>query len=142
MNATSFPRSNAAPTSANQAIALLLGRVLVSTLFILSGLSKVGAPAAEIGYIQSAGLPLPAVAFGIAVVVEIVGGLALLVGYQTRIVAAGLAVFSLATALCFHHQFADQNQLIHFLKNLAIAGGLLNVAVFGGGRMSVDGRRR
>jgi putative oxidoreductase len=62
-------------------------------------------------------------------------------GYRTRIVAAWLAIFSLATAVAFHHNLADQNQFIHFFKNVAMAGGLLHVVAFGGGRVSLDGRR-
>lgn len=118
-----------------------VGRVLISTLFILAGLSKIAAPAMTIGYIQSVGLPLPSVAFGLAAFTEIVGGFTLLLGYRTRIVASVLFVFSLATAAFFHNHFADQNQFIHFFKNVALAGGLLHVVAFGGGRLSLDGRR-
>ncbi|PCE27219.1 DoxX family protein [Burkholderia ubonensis] len=118
-----------------------IGRVLISAIFILSGLSKLAAPAMTIGYIQSAGLPLPYVAFGLAALVETVGGTALLLGYRTRVVASVLFVFSLATAVFFHHDFGDQNQFIHFFKNVAMAGGLLHVVAFGGGRISLDGRR-
>ena len=67
--------------------------------------------------------------------------LLLIFGFQTRIVASGMAVFSLATALVFHRNFADQNQMIHFLKNFAIMGGLLQVAAFGAGKFSLDARR-
>jgi putative oxidoreductase len=110
---------------------------MISAIFILSGLSKVAAPAMTIGYIQSAGLPLPSVAFALAAFVEVVGGTALLLGYRTRIVASVLVMFSLAAAVFFHSNFGDQNQFIHFF----MAGGLLQVAAFGGGRLSVDGRR-
>jgi putative oxidoreductase len=118
-----------------------VGRVLISTLFILSGLSKLAAPTTTIGYIQSVGLPLAPVAFGLAAFIETVGGITLLLGYRTRIVAGVLFLFALATAVFFHRNFADQNQLIHFFKNVAIAGGLLHVVAFGGGRLSLDGRR-
>ena len=118
-----------------------VGRVMISAIFILSGLSKLAAPAMTIGYIQSAGLPLPSVAFGLSAFVEIVGGIALLLGYRTRIVASVLFLFALATAVFFHRAFADQNQFIHFFKNIAMAGGLLHVVAFGGGRISLDGRR-
>jgi putative oxidoreductase len=77
----------------------------------------------------------------IAIAVEIVGGLALILGYRTRIVAAILAVFSLATAVFFHAQFGDQNQLIHFLKNVTLAGGFLQIVAFGGGRFSLDANK-
>lgn len=119
----------------------LLGRVLISTIFLLSGASKLAAPAAMIGYIQSVGLPLPQAALAIAIVVEVAGGLALVLGYRTRLVAAVLAVFSVATALAFHANLADQNQFIHFFKNIAMAGGLLQVVVYGAGRFSLDARR-
>ena len=118
-----------------------IGRIFISAIFLISGLGKITAPAGMIGYIKSAGLPLPLVAFAIAVVIEIGGGLALIAGYRTRLVATVLAVFCVATALGFHNDLADQNQFIHFFKNIAIAGGLLHVIAFGGGRVSLDGRR-
>jgi putative oxidoreductase len=118
-----------------------LGRVMISTIFVLSGLSKLAAPAMTIGYIQSVGLPLPPVAYGIAAFIEVVGGITLLLGYRTRIVAGVLFLFTLATAVFFHNHFGDQNQFIHFFKNIAMAGGLLHVIAFGGGRVSLDGRR-
>jgi putative oxidoreductase len=120
----------------------VLGRVLIALIFVMSGLSKIAAPAATIAYIQSAGAPLPQVAFAVAVTIEVVGGLALIVGFQTRLTAAGLAVFTLATAVLFHNNMADQNQMIHFLKNVAITGGLLQVIAFGAGAFSFDSRRK
>ncbi|MBB1631534.1 DoxX family protein [Cupriavidus sp. UME77] len=126
------------PAAAGVAV---LGRVLISAIFLLSGASKLAAPAAMIGYIQSVGLPLPQVALAIAIVVEVVGGIALVLGYRTRLVAAILAVFSVATALAFHANLADQNQFIHFFKNIAMAGGLLQIVVYGAGRFSLDARR-
>jgi putative oxidoreductase len=127
--------------SAATTIAPAAGRAMISTLFLLSGFSKVAAPAMTIGYIQSVGLPLPSAAFALSTLVEIVGGLALLFGFRTRITASILFLFTLATAAVFHKHLADQNQFIHFFKNIAIAGGLLNVVAFGGGRISLDGRR-
>jgi len=114
------------------------GRVLIGVLFLMSGLSKLAAPAATQGYIASVGLPAPLAAYAVAVAVEVLGSLLLIAGVRTRIVAAGMAVFTLATALTFHKNFADQNQMIHFMKNIAIMGGLLQVAAFGGGKFSVD----
>jgi putative oxidoreductase len=119
----------------------LVGRILIAAIFLLSGISKITAPAATIGYIQSAGLPLPSVAFGIAALVELGGGLLLVLGYRTRLIASILVVFTFATAFAFHHNLADQNQFIHFFKNVAMAGGLLQVVAFGGGRLSLDARR-
>ena len=118
----------------------LAGRILIAVPFLLSGISKIAAPAATQGYIAAVGLPLPAVAYAIAIAAEVGGGLLLLLGYRTRAIAAAMAVFTLATALGFHTNFADQNQMIHFLKNLMIMGGLLQVAAFGAGRFSLDAR--
>jgi len=125
-----------------QASASLIGRVLLSAIFILSGFSKLAAPAMMIGYIGSVGLPFPQLALALAVVVEIAGGLALILGYRARAVASVLALFGVFTALAFHNALADQNQFIHFFKNIAMAGGLLQVVAFGAGRFSLDARRR
>jgi putative oxidoreductase len=122
-------------------ILALTGRVLIAAIFILSGASKLADPAGTIGYIASAGLPLPQLAFAGAAAVELLGGLALVVGYRTRLVALVLAIFSILAALSFHSALADQNQFIHFFKNIAMAGGLLQVVAFGGGRISLDARR-
>lgn len=122
--------------------ASLAGRIFLSAIFILSGISKIGAPAMMIGYIGSVGLPLPQVALGIAIAVEILGGAALIAGYRTRTTAAILAIFSVFTALIFHSALADQNQFIHFFKNIAMAGGLLQIVAFGAGRFSLDARRQ
>jgi putative oxidoreductase len=119
----------------------LIGRALISAIFLISVTGKLTAPAATIGYITSAGLPFPPVAYAIAVFIELVGGLSLLVGFQTRIAAAALAVFCVAAALGFHNNFADQNQFFHFFKNIAMTGGLLQVVAFGAGRFSLDTRR-
>ncbi|AZD49482.1 DoxX family protein [Pseudomonas chlororaphis] len=129
-------------TSNTNASISLIGRVLLSAIFILSGFSKIAAPAAMVGYIQSVGLPFPQLALGIAIAVELGGGLLLIAGYRTRLVALGLAVFSVVTALAFHNNLGDQNQFIHFFKNIAMAGGLLQVVAYGAGRFSLDARRQ
>jgi putative oxidoreductase len=118
----------------------VLGRILLAVLFVMSGISKLTDPAGTIGYIQSAGLPLPNVAYGIALTVELLGGILLIAGYRTRLVALVLAVFTVAAAIGFHAHFADQNQMIHFMKNIAITGGLLQVVAFGAGAFSLDSR--
>jgi len=128
-------------TTTLSASASLTGRVLLSAIFLFSGISKISAPAGMIGYIESVGLPFPTFALALAIVVEMVGAVALIVGYRSRLVAAGLAVFSVATALAFHNQLGDQNQFIHFFKNIAMAGGLLQIVAFGAGRFSLDARR-
>jgi len=117
------------------------GRALLSSLFIVSGLGKAAAPAATLGYIGSTGMPFPTLALAAALLIELGFATALLLGYRTRFVAVVMAGFTVATALAFHNQFGDQNQLIHFLKNLAIAGGLLQVAAFGAGALSLDAYR-
>jgi putative oxidoreductase len=118
----------------------LVGRVLLATIFVLSGVGKIFAPEATLGYIASAGVPFPQLAFLGAVLVEVVGGLLLVVGYKTRIVAIALAVFTVAAGLIFHSVAGDQNHFIHLLKNFAIAGGLLQVVAFGAGSLSLDAR--
>lgn len=121
-----------------------IGRVLIAVIFLMSGFGKIAAPGAMMGYIASAGLPVPVLALIVAIIVEVGGGILLVLGYQTRIVALILAAFTIVTALGFHSNFADQNQMIHFLKNVSIAGGLLQVAAFGAGAgaFSIDGRRQ
>jgi len=119
----------------------LLGRVLIGAPFILSGLSKLAAHDATVGYIGSVGLPLPQLGWLIAMVVEMGGGALLLVGYRARLVALVVGLFTLATAIFFHRNFADQNQMIHFLKNIMLAGGLLQILYFGAGPMSIDASR-
>lgn len=119
----------------------LLGRIMLGAPFLMSGLGKLGAYATTVGYITAVGLPAPSLAYLVAVIVEIGGGLLLLSGYRARPVALIMAVFSVATAVFFHRNFADQNQMIHFLKNVMMAGGLLQIAYFGAGAFSLDSLR-
>ena len=119
----------------------LLGRVLIGAPFILSGLSKLTAHEGTVGYISSVGLPLPELGWLIAIVVELAGGILLVSGYRARLAALVLALFALATAIFFHRNFADQNQMIHFLKNIMLTGGLLQILYFGAGPMSIDASR-
>ena len=118
-----------------------LGRLLIALIFLMSGIGKIAAPEMMQGYIASAGLPLPLVGYLIAIAVEVGGGILLVVGFQTRLAAIVLAAFTIVTAVIFHHDFADQNQMIHFLKNVATTGGLLQVVAFGAGAFSIDSRR-
>jgi len=118
----------------------LIGRILVAALFIMGGIGKLAAPGPTQGYIAAMGLPVPLLAYAVAVIIELGGGVLLLLGYRTKIVAAVLAVFCVVTALVFHHALGDQNQMIHFLKNFAMAGGLLQFAAFGAGRIGLDSR--
>ncbi|HEX8405613.1 MAG TPA: DoxX family protein [Duganella sp.] len=124
----------------NTSVIPTVGRVLLATIFIFSGIGKLLAPAATIGYIASTGLPFAPLALAIAIAVELGGGLLLALGVQTRLVAAALAAFSIVTGLAFHNAVGDQNQLIHLLKNIAMAGGLLQVVAFGAGAYSFDNR--
>jgi putative oxidoreductase len=130
------------PSAIFDAVVPFVGRALLSAIFLISVIGKLQAPAATIGYIGSAGLPFPQLAYALAVLIELAGGLALLVGFRTRIAAGALAVFSLAAAVGFHSNLADLNQFIHFFKNIAIAGGLLQVVAFGAGAFSLDAYRR
>jgi len=114
----------------------LVGRVLLGSLFLLSGLSKLGAYGATAAYMSSAGVPgalLPAV-----IAMELLGSLAVIVGWKTRVAAGLLAGFSLLAAFLFHNNFADQIQMIMFLKNVSIAGGFLLLVAKGAGPVSLD----
>ena len=117
-----------------------VGRVLIGLPFAMSGLGKLAAYGPTTAMIGAVGLPLPPLAYAVAVAVELGGGLLLIAGFRARPVAIALALFSLATAVSFHSNFADQNQMIHFLKNVMMAGGLLQIAGFGAGAISVDNR--
>jgi putative oxidoreductase len=112
----------------------------MSVIFLLSGFQKLTAFTGTAAYMASRGLPMPDLAALVAIVVECVGGLLVLVGYQTRVVGLVLAGWCIATALVAHTNFSDANQMIHFLKNLAMAGGFLQLLAFGGGAWSADFR--
>jgi putative oxidoreductase len=118
----------------------LIGRILLATIFIMGGIGKLAAPGPTQGYIAAMGLPVPLLAYIVAIVVELGGGALLLVGYRTKFVAAVLAAFCIVTALVFHHALGDQNQLVHFLKDLAMAGGLLQFVAYGPGKIGWDSR--
>lgn len=117
----------------------LLGRMMMALIFILAGLGKIQDPAGTVGYMQSAGLP--GILLWPTIALEVLGGLALVLGYKTRYVAFALAIFSVVAALMFHRNFADQMQMILFLKNIAMAGGLLLLAVGGNTAYSMDNKR-
>jgi putative oxidoreductase len=116
------------------------GRLLIGLPMAMSGLGKLAAYGPTTAMITAAGLPVPPLAYAVAVVLELGGGLLLIAGYQARLVAIALALFCFATAISFHNNFADQNQMIHFLKNVMMAGGLLQIAAFGAGSLSLDSR--
>lgn len=117
-----------------------VGRSLIGLPFAMGGLSKLAAYGPTTAMIAAAGLPVPPLAFATAVALELGGGLLLIAGYQVRLVATALAVFCFVTAFSFHTNFADQNQMINFLKNVMMAGGLLQIVAFGAGAISLDSR--
>ena len=109
----------------------LVGRLCLSAIFLISGVGKLTAPATTIAEIESIGLPFPSLGLALAVGIELICGGALLAGFKVRWAASILAAFTVVTAIFFHSAFADPNQFTHFLKNVAIAGGLLYVVVLG-----------
>ncbi len=124
----------------------LIGRILISAVFIIAGFGKITGFSGEEMFVASKHLPLPAVALGIALVIELVGGLAILAGFYTRFTAWIVFLYMIPTTFIFHNFWAMQggdrvDNMLHFEKNLAIMGGLLILATFGPGSMSVDGAR-
>jgi putative oxidoreductase len=125
----------------NSAIVTLVSRILLSILFIPAGFGKLTAIAGTVGYFASKGLPLPTVTAVIVGLVELLGGLAVLVGFQTRYAAILLGLFTIGAALVGHLVPWDQANQINFFKNLAIAGGFFVLAQHGAGALSVDAKR-
>ena len=119
---------------------ILLGRVLMSAIFLRSGYGKLMAPAATMGMFAHYHLPVVGAAYALAVVVELIGGALVLVGWQTRYVAPVMAVWCVATAWVAHLHPDDTMQMINFYKNLCMAGGFLVLAASGAGRISLDRR--
>ena len=124
----------------------LAGRLLMAWLFLPAGIGKVTGFAGTVGYISSVGLPMPQLGAVVALVVEIVGGLALIAGFGTRLAAIVLAAFTLVASFFFHAYWAvpaDQQLIpqLLFYKNIAVVGGLLTIAAWGAGAWSVDARR-
>jgi putative oxidoreductase len=142
MNATAMNATTVNVTTVNAATRFLpfVGRLLIGGIFLMSGLSKLPAYTYITAAISGAGLPFAPLGFAVALVVEIGLGLLLAIGYRARAVAFGLAIWCVVTAICFHSNFADQNMMIHFLKNLMMAGGLLQIVHFGAGAVSLDAR--
>ncbi len=132
---------NANELSVAQNAAMLLGRVLMSVIFIFGGILKLATPDATMAGFAHYGLPIPEAAYAVAVFIELFGGLAVLLGFATPAAAAMLGFWCIATALVAHTNFADRNMMIHFMKNLAMAGGFAYIAVFGAGAYSVDNLR-
>jgi putative oxidoreductase len=128
-------------TAASSSTTILLGRILLAVIFLLSGFGKLTAISGTAAYFGALGLPVPTVTAVLVGLIELLGGLAVLVGFQTRIVAWVLAIFTVATGLVAHTGWADQMQMIQFLKNLAITGGFLLLASSGAGAYSIDAKR-
>lgn len=118
---------------------LLVSRILLSFIFITAGWSKIGGFAGVSAWVGSV-LPFPELITVLVIVIELVGGLMLLVGLKTKYAALAIGLFSLLAAFLFHLDFADQVQSGMFMKNLAIAGGMFYVTVFGAGKFSVDAK--
>lgn len=126
-------------TSRYDAVAAL-GRLLLSVIFVLAGFQKLLGFGSTVGMMTYYGLPLPFLATLVAVIIELGGGILLILGWQTRVVGLLLALWCIATALIAHTNFADQNMAIHFMKNIAMAGGFLQLVAFGAGAWSLDAR--
>jgi putative oxidoreductase len=123
--------------------AVLLGRILLAVIFVISGYGKLTGFDGAAGYIASKGLPMPQVLAGIAILIELGGGLALILGWKTRWVAGAFIVFLLVITPIFHNYWAAppeqmMGQQINFMKNLSILGGMLLLLGFGPGRLSLD----
>jgi putative oxidoreductase len=116
----------------------LLGRVLMSAIFISAGYSKATSPSATMAMMAHYGLPLPGAAYAVTLIVELGFGIVFLIGYRARLTALMLAVWCIATAMVAHYHPGDTGQMIHFMKNVCMAGGFLQVVAFGAGRISVD----
>ena len=125
--------------TAIQTLSAPLGRLLLALIFVVSGVGKIGAYAGTQAYMDSMGVP--GMLLPLVIALEVLGGLAIILGWQARIVAFLLAGFCLLSAILFHGNIGDQGQQIQFLKNLGLAGGFLLIVAHGAGAWSLDGRR-
>jgi len=133
-------------SNSSSSIVPLFGRLLISIIFILGGLSKIAAFSTYTEIVAAGHLPLPKVSLVIAIVIELLGGLAILAGFCTKFTAWVEFLYLIPTTITFHNFWAFQgaarlDNLIHFEKNLAIMGGLLILATFGAGAYSIDSAR-
>lgn len=120
-------------------VAMLLGRILISFMFVMAGLQKVGSIAGTQGYMESVGVP--GILIYPTILLEVFGGLAVLLGYQTRIAALLLAAFCVLSGVLFHFDPSNQMQMTMLMKNFAIAGGFLFLVAKGPGGLSIEGRK-
>ena len=122
------------------------GRILLALIFVISGYNKLVGFDGTVGYIASKGLPLPQLAAAAAIAIELVGGILLVIGWQTRWAATAIFLFLIPTTLIFHPFWAvaagKQMEMIQFMKNLCIMGGMLYVMAFGAGPLSLDNSKR
>jgi putative oxidoreductase len=130
-----------AKASGLQDIALVVGRILIAALFIIAAYNKFKGYDGTIAYFTRLGVPAASVMAPLIELLEVVAAIMLIVGYQTRLVAIALGVFVVVAALFAHTNFGDGNQLNHFLKNMAVAGGCLALFASGAGAYSLDARR-
>ena len=119
-------------------VSQFVARVFLGHIFLLAGLSKIGAYEGTQGYMDAMGVP--GILLPLVILLEIGGGLAIIAGFKTRWAAIALAAFTVVSAAIFHNNFGDQTQMIMFMKNIAIAGGFLLLAAHGAGAYSLDNR--
>lgn len=135
------------PSTQVQNALSLAGRALIALLFVPAGFGKIAGFAGVTGYIASKGVPLPAVAAAIAILVELGLGLLVLIGFQARLAALGIAIFTAVITFIFHNYWAMPAEQVMaqsqaFFKNIGVVGGLLMIVAFGPGGWSVDGQRK
>jgi putative oxidoreductase len=122
-------------------LSLLVARLFLATLFLVSGLGILADPSGFAGYMGFIGLPFPTLVAWLVIALKVLGGLAIIVGFQTRYAAYAIAAFAIGSAFLGHMDFSDQMEMTAFMKNFAIAGGFLALSVTGPGAWSVDARR-
>jgi len=130
-------------TTPAQDAVMLVARILLALMFVIAGFGKIGGFEGTAGYIASKGLPLPQLGAAIAIVVELAGGIMLVVGWKARWAALAIAVFTAVATVIFHNFWAMTGadagmQRLMFMKNVSVIGGLLAVYAFGPGRLSID----
>jgi Predicted membrane protein len=139
MSNTSY--ASTASSSGAVPVVLAIGRLLLAFMFIYAGFGKLTNITGTAGWFGSLGFPVPTLVAILVGLLELVGGLAVLVGFKTRLAAGALAIFTVAATLIAHMDLADQVQQLFFLKNMSITGGLLFVAAAGAGALSIDAKR-
>ncbi len=119
-------------------ITQVIARMMLGHLFLIAGWQKISGYEGTQGYMESVGVP--GILLPLVILLELGAGLAIIIGWQTKLAATALALFTIASAVLFHHNFSDQMQTIMFMKNIAISGGLMLLAVYGAGACSLDNR--